>query len=253
MHLSMAGSLAFLVAAVALPLAQTFSPTYEAARAAVVRTCDVIDASAYQTGLAFNPDGYRSYYVRSECLQNAAVQFRDLALCDRVRQRRALLSSSWGYSPANCRTLVRRAVDADTVEFAEIRRRYRAGSMVLRDFQLERDGNGRDYDMLPLFEGMEGHGYIIAVEILPPSGGPIAIHTNGYYVDPRSALRIFIRQQDIKAQVPAFEPGRSYQVRTTTTFTLPTGGGSRFISDAFIERVFPLRERTHSVTREIRF
>lgn len=244
---------ALVVTAAALPFAQTASPTYDAARAAAVKACEAISAKDYQTGLAFNPDGYRSYYVRSECLQRTAIQFRDLALCDGVRQRRALLSSSWGYSPANCRTLVGRAVDADRVEVQEIRRRYLAGSMVLRDFRVERNGNGRDYDVIPSFTGTEGHGYTIALEIVPTSGPPIAVHANGYYVDPRSELRIFIRQQEIKARVPAFEPGRSYPVRVTATFTLPASAGSRSMSDAFLEGLFPLRERTRAITHEIRF
>jgi hypothetical protein len=247
---------AFFLAAVALSIAhtsaQTPAPTYDTAKATAIRTCEAIDAGEYQTGLAFNPDGYRSFYVRSQCLQNAAVHFRDLTVCDRVRQRRALLWSSWGYSPANCRTLVGRAVDADRVEIAEIRSRY-AGSMKLRDFRIERNANGRDYDVVPSFDGADGHGYTIAIEIVPPDGRPIAVHADGYYVDPRSELRLFIRQQDIRARVPSFEPGRSYQVRATATFTLPAGGSSRFMSDAFLEGVFPLRERTRSVTREIRF
>ena len=243
----------FFFAAVVLLSAQTSPSAYDSAKSAAVKTCDAIDANAYQSGLAFNPDGYRSYYVRSQCFQKAAEQFRDLTLCERVRQRRALLSSSWGYSPGNCRTLVGQAVDADRKEIEEIKRQYLAGSMVLRDFQIERNGNGRDYDVIPSFEGADGHGYMIAVEIVPPSGRPVAVHTNGYYVDPRSALRLFIRQQDIKAAFPAFEPGRSYQARAIATFTLPAGGGSRFMSDAFLETVFPLRERTRTVTREIRF
>ncbi len=243
----------FLFAAIALPIAQTSALAYDSAKTAAVRTCEAIDASEHQTALAFNPDGYRSYYVRSECFQKTAVHFRDLTLCDRVRQRRALLWSSWGYSPGNCRKLVGQAVDEDRIEIEEIRRRYLAESMVLRDFRIERNGNGRDYDVIPLFEGAEGHGYTIAIEIVAPGGSPIAVHADGYYVDPRSALRIFIRQQDIKTRVPAFEPGRSYQVRASATFTLPAGGGSRFMSDTFLVRLFPLRERTRSVTREIRF
>jgi hypothetical protein len=244
---------AFLFAAVVLPIAQISAPAYDTAKAAAVRTCEAINANEYQTGLAFNPDGYRSYYVRSECFQKTAVHFRDLTLCDRVKQRRALLSSSWGYSPGNCRKIVGRAVDADRMEIDEIRRRHLAGSMVLRDFRIERNGNGRDYDVIPLFDGTDGHGYTIAIEIVAPGGSPIAVHADGYYVDPRSVLRIFIRQQDITARVPAFETGRSYQVRAIATFTLPAGGGSRFMSDTFLERLFPLRERTRSVTREIRF
>jgi hypothetical protein len=245
--------IAILLATAALSIAQTPAPTYDTARARAVRMCEAIDPNQSQTGLAFNPDGYRSYYMRSECFQKTAVQFRDAGLCTRVKQRRAALWSSWGYSPGNCRTLVAQAVDADRKELAETRRQYLAGSMVLRDFRIERNGNGRDYDVIPSFTGAGGHGYTIAIEILPPGGSPIAIHANGYYVDPRSALRLFIRRQDIQSRFPAFEPSRSYQVRMVATFPLPAGGGSRFMSDAFLERAFPLRERTQAVTREIRF
>jgi hypothetical protein len=243
----------FLLATLVIAVAQTQAPTYDTARATAVKTCEAIDANQSQSALAFNPDGYRSYYVRSECLQRAAVQFRDLTLCDRVRQRRALLWSSWGYSPENCRTLVGQAIDADRKEIEEIRRTYLAKSMVLRDFRIERNGNGRDYEVIPSFEGTDGHGYMIAIEIVPLTGRPMAIHTNGYYVDPRSALHIFIPLSDIKTRVPGFEPGRAYRVRATATFTLSASDGSRFMSDQFLERLFPLAERVRSVAKDIRF
>jgi hypothetical protein len=38
--------------------------TYVELRSAAVRKCQVIDAGEYQTGLYFNPDGYRSYNIR---------------------------------------------------------------------------------------------------------------------------------------------------------------------------------------------
>ena len=226
---------------------------YDTARAAAIRTCEAIDPGKSQSGLIMNPDGYRSYYERSACVQKTAVEFRDLKLCDRVRRRWSLLSSSWGYSTGNCRTLVTQAMDADRRELEDLKRQYAAGRMELRDFAIERNGNGRDYDVIPAFVGTNGHGYTIALEILPPRGSSVVIHSNGYYVDPRSGLRLFIRQHDIKSSFPAFESGRTYHVRATATFTLPAGGGSRFISDEFVERVFPLRERTQTMVRQIRF
>jgi hypothetical protein len=245
-----------LLTTAALSIAQTSAPSasnYDTARAAAIATCQAIDPNESQTALAFNPDGYRSYYVRSECLQKTAVQFRDAALCKGVKQRRTVLWSSWGYSPAQCRTVVAQAVDADRKELEEIRRQYLAGSMVLRDFRIERNGNGRDYDVIPSFAGATGHGYTIAIEILPPGGSPISIHANGYFVDPRSGLRLFIRRDDIKARFPAFEPGRPYRVRMVAVFPLPAVGSSRFMTDAFVERAFPLRERTQTVERDIQF
>jgi hypothetical protein len=54
---------------------------------------------------------------------------------------------------------VGRAVDADRIEIEEIRRRYLAAAMVLAGLRIERNGNGRDYDVIPSFEGAHGHGY----------------------------------------------------------------------------------------------
>jgi hypothetical protein len=228
-------------------------PDYATAHASALSACNAINPSDYQSGLALNPDGYRSYYVRSQCLQNMAVQFRDAAICDKVRERRALLSSSWGYSPGNCRKLVAAAMDADRKELEDLKRQYQTARMVLRDVRVEPNGNGRDYDVLPSFEGTQGHGYTFTLELLPASGAAVAVLTDGYYVDPRSALRLFVRQQDIAARFPSFVPGRTYRVRAVVTFSLPSGGGSRFMSDAFVERVFPLRERTQSIVRDARF
>jgi hypothetical protein len=226
---------------------------YDRARAVEVSRCEAIDPARYQTGLALNPDGYRSFYVRSECFQKAAIAFRDVSLCAQAKRRWALFSSNWGYSPENCRKLVAEAVDRDRAELEELKRQYHGGSMKLRDFTIERNGNGRDYDVMPAFTGANGHGYTIAVEIVNADGVPVLIHSNGYYVDSRSALRLFIRQQEIKAALPSFQPGRSYQVRVVAAFSLPAGGGSRYLSHAFLERVFPRSERQQSVTRAVRF
>jgi hypothetical protein len=244
-----------LVVAAAWPLfaiAQS-PPTYEAARAAALKSCEAIDASAYRSGLAMNPDGYRSFYLRSECLQRTAVRFRDAVPCDRVVRRRALFSSSWGYSPQNCRTLVDRGIEEDRREIAELRQRFLSEAMVLRDVVVLRNGNGRDYDVKPVFAGASGTGYIITVEITAPDGRTIPIHTNGYYADPRSELTLFIRREEIVARVPAFAPGAAYQVRVTTTYSLPAPSDARFMSDTFVEKTFPLRERQRTITRDVRF
>lgn len=79
---------------------------YGDARSRTVKACEAISPSDSQGGLYFNPDGYRSYYVRSKCFQEAAILFRDATLCDHVKERRSLLASSWGYTAARCRQLV---------------------------------------------------------------------------------------------------------------------------------------------------
>src|SRR5579885_1072050 len=75
---------------------------YAQRRGMAVKQCETINPSESQSGLAFNPDGYKSYYVQSECFQKAAVEFRDVSFCNRVRRRWSLLWSSWGISEAQC-------------------------------------------------------------------------------------------------------------------------------------------------------
>ena len=231
------------------------SANYDDSKAVALRRCQAIDPAAYQSGLFFNPDGYRSYYARWECLQKTAVQFRDETLFAHVRQRHSLFSSSWGYSEARCTELVRRGVADDEKILAEIKQRYQRGTVRLRDFRLEKNGNGRDFDIIPSFAGDYAHGYVFSIELLRPGGGNAAVllHSSGYYVDGNSNLRIFLRQEDIRKLAPAFAPDQPYTMRATLILDIGNGGQSGMWSETFIERVFPIRERSQTLTREVRF
>ena len=231
------------------------STGYEELLAASVERCRAIDPDEYQSGLFFNPDGYRSYYVRSECFQRVAVEFRDADLCGEVKRRYSLLSSSWGYSRKRCRELVAEGVAADRRALEETRVRHRVGAVRLRDFRVERNGNGRDFDVVPSFTGSEGHGHRFRLEAVGagPGGKDALLHESGYYVDGGDSLRIFLQQAEIRQQIPDFALGRPYTVRATLVFDVGYGGSPGYWSDAFVESVFPLRERTQSVEREVRF
>jgi len=227
---------------------------YADARSKAVKSCEAIDPSESQSGLIFNPDGYRSYYVRSKCFQEAAVVFRDSALCEPVKERRSLVSSSWGYSPSRCRQLVTEAVAADRAALEGLKREYAAGAITLRDLRIERNGNGRDVDIIPAFTGTYAHGYTLTFEILAnPSGAFTLLHTSGYYLDEKSNLRIYVAQADIKQRFPGFSLNHPYSVRATITLDVGYGGQSGYWSPAFIDRVFPTRQRSQSITRQATF
>jgi hypothetical protein len=156
-------------------VATACAASYDELRSAAVAGCRAIDPGEYQTGLLFNPDGYRSYYVRAECFQRTAIQFRDDALCAEVRRRFSLLFSSWGYSRARCGELVAEGAAADRATLEGIKRRYVEGGVVLRDVRVERNGNGRDFDVIPSFAGDYGHGHVVTLKVLPPEQGRSAI------------------------------------------------------------------------------
>lgn len=241
-------------AALLLSPAAVFPATYEDQKQAAVKTCRAIDPSEYQSGLIFNPDGHRSYYVRSECFQRAAVRFRDRALCREVKERRSLFSSSWGYSPARCRALVEAGMAADRKTLEEIKEKYSRGAVRLRDFRVERNGNGRDFDILPSFEGDYGHGHTLRFELIPsPGKSAVLFHSAGYYIDGASNLRIFVTQEEIRRRFAEFAFDRPYDVRATLIFEIGNGGPSGLWSDAFIEQVFPQRQRSQSLERRVRF
>ncbi|HMA80412.1 MAG TPA: hypothetical protein VKR81_05960, partial [Candidatus Binatia bacterium] len=53
-------TLALATAAWLVNATTVFSASYDELRSAGVKSCQAIDPAAYQSGLLFNPDGYRS-------------------------------------------------------------------------------------------------------------------------------------------------------------------------------------------------
>lgn len=232
-----------------------YANNYDELKAAALQRCSAIDPAAYQTGLLFNPAGYRSYYLRSQCMQQAAVEFRDDKLCADVKERRLLGSSSWGYSARQCREWVAAGIADDRKILEAKKRQYQNGALRLREFRVERNGNGRDYDLIPSFAGAQKDSFVLRFEIVAGEGVsvPILLHSSGYYLDAGSNIRIFVRQDEIRNRLASFAPGRSYSVRATMSLDVGVGGPSGHWSDAFIERVFPTQERAQAVTKDVRF
>jgi hypothetical protein len=243
------------VATLTLIAAPASATTYTELKSAAVANCRAIDPDAAQSGLTFNPDGYRSYYLRSQCFQDAAVKFRDDAMCAQVKRRFALFSSSWGYSQGHCRELVIHAIDTDRKALEDVKRAYATSHVALRDFRIERNGNGRDFDIIPSFSGTTAGSYRLTLDIIPTTrnAAPIFLYSSGHHVDASSNLRLFVRQSELRQHFPDLALDRPYTVRATLTLDVGIANEGGYWSDAFVERIFPIRERSHSITREVRF
>jgi hypothetical protein len=232
------------------------SDDYDQQHAIAVRACEAVDAREYQSGLFFNPDGYRSYYLRSQCDQNAAVKFRDIKLCAKVRQRRALFSSSWGYSKSNCKRQVEEGIAKDRETIDQMKREYEQGHVRLSDFCIERNGNGRDFDIIPEFSGTGAHSYKLVFEIIREDSGlsPILLKASGFYLEgDTNKIRIYVPQQEIRKRFPAFALDKSWQVRATLVYSIGTGSYRGKWSNAFIEGRYPVSTRTQILMKDIRF
>jgi len=232
-----------------------FSVTYGELRSAGIKRCESIDASEHRSGLSFNPDGYRSYYVRSECFQRVAVEFRDERLCSQVKERRSIFSSSWGYSKVNCQKLAREGIAADRKILEDKKSRYLQGPVRLRNFHIEANGNGRDFDIIPSFVGEPADGYSLRFDILvaQSTSQTALLHSAGYHIDGSSNLRIYVRQEDIRTRFPQFALNHLYIVRASLVLSIGIGDQRGKWSDEFIEKIFPAKERTQIMAKEIRF
>ena len=125
--------------------------------------------------------------------------------------------------------------------------------MRLRSFRIERNGNGRDSDLIPEFSEGFAHGYRLVFEIVDALQQPVLLHSDGYYIDPHSKLRVFVRQADIRARFPGFELNHPYKVRATMILSTAIGGPSGYWSDEFVQSVFPESERLQTMTIVSRF
>jgi hypothetical protein len=235
--------------------ADAFSEWYVTHRAAALQKCESIDPDDYQSGLAFNPDGYRSYYKRSECLQSAASTYRDESLCKDVKERWTLLWSSWAISGKRCRELVAEGLDKDRPFLEKIRGDYAARPSRLVDFRFQ-NNNGINYGIFSKFEprGFE-YRYTLRYELVAPDapGGAalLAAYTGPF--GNGSSIGLGVTAADLRQRFPAFTPGRSYPVRATFVLEVPNGGGSLMWSEAFIEKYFPRSTRTQVLEKEISF
>jgi hypothetical protein len=222
---------------------------YDMLRERALTQCATIGEDEERTGLLFNPDGYRSFFVRSQCLQDAAVKFRDRSLCSEVRRRWSLFSSSWGVSSSHCRELVDEGVAADQAEIRSLKAQYQSAQIVLADFRVERNGNGRDFDIVPSFAGRGGHAYMLSFRL----NGSAPIHRSGYFLNGDNNIRIFVQASDIAAIVPGFSMDALYDVTAELEFSIGQGSQSGRWSDAFIAQSFPSAERTQTLVRQVRF
>lgn len=221
-----------------------------------VAQCESVDEDAYQTGLAFNPDGYRSYYERSQCFQRLAIKFRHDLYCSLVKERSSYVFSSWGYSEDNCNKLVTQGKRADNSTLGRVKEAYNSNKVRLLEFEIEVNGNGRDYDIIPKFSAGYSHAYTLEFKILNSKNEAqdAVLDSSGFYLGRADEnIRIYVPQERILENFPLFNKGNSYLVRATLVLSVGTGYQNGMWSDKFIDRVFPAHERSQHLDQEFVF
>ena len=135
-----------------------------------------------------------------------------------------------------------------------MRRTYEKSHVTLRDFRIDIDNNGRDFDFIPIIAGDAGHGYDLRLDVTPASGAaPVTLHHNGYWMTGASQLRVYLTRAEVGRLLPDFSADRRYLVTASIVFSLPPGDGGAEWSDLFLDSIFPQTVRTQSLTKTIAF
>lgn len=217
---------------------------FAARKARRLAECMAIPANEYSTGMIFNPRGYRTMYHRSQCIQSLAVEERDADLCADVRERKSLLFDGSGVSPAHCRELVagKRSEDEAALESFPL-----AGTHRIDAIEIERDGNGRDFDLVVSTRGSLPYRYDLRITAHVSAGKPVEIVNDNAGLGSTASRRILL----LRAADLADALGDGWRQKAWTivaTLTLAKTGENRF----FYERI-PRAARESRAERTVIF
>ena len=226
---------------------------YDSRRAADLQKCQAIGPREHRSGMVMNPDGYQSYYLRSHCLQRVAESYRDESLCEDVRERWSLFTSTWGVSEKRCRSLVSEGMEQDNRAISALKKTYADSDLIFKDFTVVKNGNGRDFDLIPQFYGDGSLAYTLNFYLLMPDQEPMLIHSSGYNVTGKSRIRIYLPVSELRELVPTFSNRSDHLVRATLEYSTPQGHLQNRWHPDFLEQRFPRSDRTQTLEKRVDF
>ena len=194
-----------------------------------VETCRAIPVDESVTGLLFNPRGYQHYYLRSYCLQNLALEFREISLCQEVKRRYSLLLDGSQISEQACLEKVGEKKAQDRQEFLKAREvildnQANLARPVAADIIPSPDQRAvRALGFVLATEGRFEHSYVIEAEATAePLSQPIRLLTVNTYLGALRAADGTIQGDQLRFDLPleAFEtllklPAKINQLRVT--------------------------------------
>ena len=222
---------------------------YDSRLSAALQRCEAVPAMESHSGLSFNPKGYRSYYGRSACYQRLAVDYRQPEFCKKVWQRFSVFSSSWGYSEENCLSLFEQAVVDDAESIAIIRDAYRRGPVQLTAAVLRKNGNRRDFDLLPTFSAGFSSSYLLTFYIVDNQGDKVQIAERGFYLgEAVPEISLYIKRNDIVSRLAGFDEQQEYEMLFDLRLMLPLGRGGAVWPPQWVDSFWPASERVQRLT-----
>lgn len=176
--------------------------------AGALARCEAIPADRGTTAMIFNPRDRQVVWDRSECFLALAVQSRDERLCGRVVERRSWVFDGSGVSPEACRRALEARRELDREEAARIRDPHRPV-----DVAIERNGNGRDFDLRVSTRGSYAHRYRLEVSLIGASGSVTLMSIDQPLGSGAAQLVHLVRRERLDAAKAALAPDRPLGLR----------------------------------------
>ena len=231
-------------------IAGNVSADYQEQLERMVANCEQIPAFKSHSGLVLNPEGYQAYWERSACYQKLAIRFRKSSYCEKVFQRYALFSSSWGYSKKTCKKRVAEEREKDKAYLLSLRDQFARTPVILVDLDIIKNGNGKDFDVIPLFTWGYKSSYEMTLSLIDEQAERYDIAKTSFLLgEDRPDIRWFIRRQMFEDAMPGFDDKEQYIVESRLTASVSVGRSNSVWDPNWIESVWPRKERSMVFSR----
>jgi len=212
--------------------------------------CEKTPAFKSRSGLFFNPQGYQAYWERSACYQKLAIKFRQSSYCKKVFQRYTIFSSSSGYSRQNCKQQVAEEREKDEAYLLSLKNKFARGPAILVDLDIIKNGNSKDYDVIPLFTSGYKSSYEMTFSLIDQHATRYDIDKTSFVLgEEKPKIRWFIPRKIFDDAMPGFDDTDQYIVESWLTASVPVGRANVTWDPRWVESVWPRKERSMLFSR----
>lgn len=160
-----------------------------------VINCNSIPKNKLQTFLYGNHPGVQTYYERSFCFEQLAINERKLELCDYVKEHKAkaLFLDGSDISKESCQKSVKEKIQNDKNDS-----KYYSGRQNIDQAFFTLDGNGKDYDFIIKTSGDKARPYKLTLELFDNEQILGTLYSgNNTFTPPTNTFRIYIKKTDL--------------------------------------------------------
>ncbi len=139
----------------------------------------------------------------------------------------------------------------DTAELRALKVAYNTGPVRLVDVQLQKNGNGRDIDVVPQFSAGYAGAYTLTLYLVDETKKKFQITSTSFYLgDGKPDIMWYIPRETIMAAMPNFDETSEYNIVINMVFSVPLGRVNGLWPEAWPEQIWPAKQRSEQFIRK---